>query len=195
MDADALKRVLTLATAVARYDQLRSRDTPAAAVADLDPAQVPATGPRRCRARSPLETPAFGVLIARKTRVWPAARGGFGPGGGCLVGPDRRGARQQQAVGLGGAHAPDRRDRPDLVRTDIDAGTEISTVRTGILMLLGLLLVVVGGTWTFQGLGYLSGSPMTGVAAWAIIGPLVAGLGVALVIVAVRGGRGKSPHS
>jgi hypothetical protein len=68
-------------------------------------------------------------------------------------------------------------------------------VRTGILMLLGLLLVVVGGTWTFQGLGYLSGSPMTGVAAWAIIGPLVAGLGVALVIVAVRGGRGKNPHT
>lgn len=68
-------------------------------------------------------------------------------------------------------------------------------MRTGILVVLGLLLVVVGGTWTFQGLGYLSGSPMTGVAAWAIIGPLVAGLGVALVIVAVRGRRGKSTHT
>jgi membrane associated rhomboid family serine protease len=68
-------------------------------------------------------------------------------------------------------------------------------VRTGMLLVLGLLLVVVGGTWTFQGLGYVTGSPMTGVAAWAIIGPLVAGLGVALVIVAVRGRRGKSPHS
>ncbi len=51
---------------------------------------------------------------------------------------------------------------------------------------LGALLVVVGGVWTFQGLGYLKGSPMTGVDTWAIIGPIVAGLGVALVIVAAR---------
>lgn len=68
-------------------------------------------------------------------------------------------------------------------------------MRTGMLVVLGLLLVVVGGTWTLQGLGYVTGSPMTGVAAWAIIGPLVAGLGVALVIVAIRGRRGKSPHA
>ena len=68
-------------------------------------------------------------------------------------------------------------------------------MRTGMLVVLGLLLVVVGGTWTLQGLGYVTGSPMTGVAAWAIIGPLVAGLGVALVIVAMRGRRGKSPHA
>lgn len=55
--------------------------------------------------------------------------------------------------------------------------------------MLGGVLVLVGGVWTLQGLGYLSGSPMTGVAAWAIIGPLVAGLGVALAIVGVRGQR------
>jgi hypothetical protein len=54
---------------------------------------------------------------------------------------------------------------------------------------LGAILVVVGGVWTFQGLGYLAGSPMTGVTAWAIIGPLLAGLGVALLIVGVRGPR------
>jgi hypothetical protein len=48
---------------------------------------------------------------------------------------------------------------------------------------LGVLMVVVGAVWTFQGLGYLEGSPMTGVALWAILGPIVAGLGVALAYV------------
>jgi hypothetical protein len=54
---------------------------------------------------------------------------------------------------------------------------------------LGLLMVVVGAVWTFQGLGYLKGSPMTGQRTWAIIGPVVAGLGVALAYVGVRGRR------
>ncbi|MGI8899584.1 MAG: hypothetical protein ACR2HA_01410 [Nocardioides sp.] len=55
-------------------------------------------------------------------------------------------------------------------------------------VLLGGLMVVIGAVWTFQGLGYLESSPMTGVEMWAIIGPLVAGLGMALVYVGLRGG-------
>ena len=55
-----------------------------------------------------------------------------------------------------------------------------------LFLILGALLVVVGAVWTFQGLGYLKGSAMTGVDTWAMIGPVVAGLGVALVIVAAR---------
>ena len=55
-----------------------------------------------------------------------------------------------------------------------------------LLLILGGLLVAVGAVWTFQGLGYLEGSAMTGVATWAIIGPIVAGLGVALMIVGAR---------
>lgn len=51
---------------------------------------------------------------------------------------------------------------------------------------LGVLLIIVGGIWTFQGLGVIKGSPMTGVELWAILGPLVAGLGVALLIVGLR---------
>lgn len=51
---------------------------------------------------------------------------------------------------------------------------------------LGALLLLVGAVWTFQGLGYLEGSPMTGVAVWAVVGPLVAGFGVALMIVGAR---------
>lgn len=52
---------------------------------------------------------------------------------------------------------------------------------------LGIVMVLVGALWTFQGLGYVGGSPMSGVDLWAILGPLVAGLGVALVVVAARG--------
>lgn len=57
---------------------------------------------------------------------------------------------------------------------------------------LGVLMAVVGAVWTFQGLGYLEGSPMTGIRTWAIVGPVVAGFGVALVIVGSRGRGG--PH-
>lgn len=52
---------------------------------------------------------------------------------------------------------------------------------------LGVLLAIVGVIWTLQGLGYLKGSSMTGESFWAIVGPIVAGLGVALGYVAVRG--------
>lgn len=59
---------------------------------------------------------------------------------------------------------------------------------------LGGLLALVGGVWTMQGLGYIDGSAMTDVAVWAIIGPIVAGIGVALMIVGFRGQRGDSPR-
>ena len=51
---------------------------------------------------------------------------------------------------------------------------------------LGVAMVLIGAVWTAQGLGYLEGSPMTGVQTWAIIGPLVAGLGVGLVLASAR---------
>ena len=50
----------------------------------------------------------------------------------------------------------------------------------------GVLMVLTGAVWTLQGLGYLEGSPMTDQTIWAILGPLVAGLGVGLVIVTAR---------
>ena len=59
-------------------------------------------------------------------------------------------------------------------------------MKKALLALLALGMVVVGTIWTFQGLGYLEGSAMTGVQTWAVIGPLVAGLGLALLIVVMR---------
>ncbi len=52
---------------------------------------------------------------------------------------------------------------------------------------IALVMVVSGAIFTFQGLGYLEGSSMTGDDTWAIIGPILAGLGVALGIVVVQG--------
>ena len=64
-------------------------------------------------------------------------------------------------------------------------------MRTGpvIGLVAALVMVVVGAVWTFQGLGYLEGSSMTGDDTWAIVGPIIAGLGVALGIVVVQNGR------
>jgi hypothetical protein len=42
--------------------------------------------------------------------------------------------------------------------------------------------------WTLQGLGVLGGSSMTGERFWAIVGPAVAGLGIALGFVLLTGG-------
>jgi hypothetical protein len=50
----------------------------------------------------------------------------------------------------------------------------------------GVVMVLTGAVWTFQGLGYLEGSAMTDQSIWAVLGPMLAGLGVALVIVAAR---------
>lgn len=50
----------------------------------------------------------------------------------------------------------------------------------------GVLMTLFGLLFTFQGLGYVEGSPMTGVDFWAIAGPAIAGLGVALVIVGLK---------
>ena len=54
---------------------------------------------------------------------------------------------------------------------------------------LGVVMVVVGGLWTFQGLGYVKGSSMSGNDTWAVVGPIVAGLGVALAYVGISRSR------
>jgi len=45
---------------------------------------------------------------------------------------------------------------------------------------LGALLLVVGALWFLQGIGVVGGSFMSGNTTWAIIGPIVALIGVAL---------------
>jgi len=53
----------------------------------------------------------------------------------------------------------------------------------------GVVMFLLGGLWTLQGLGYVGGSSMSGERFWAAVGPALAGLGVALVWVVARAPR------
>jgi hypothetical protein len=60
-------------------------------------------------------------------------------------------------------------------------------MRRGLLAGFGTLLTVAGVIFTLQGLGYIGGSVMTGVTLWAVAGPVIAVIGLAMVAVAFRG--------
>jgi hypothetical protein len=51
---------------------------------------------------------------------------------------------------------------------------------------LGAVLMVAGVIFTLQGFGDIGGSPMTGVTLWAVIGPIVAIIGLAAAITGLR---------
>ena len=57
-----------------------------------------------------------------------------------------------------------------------------STMSRPVTLVLGGILVVIGLIWFFQGIGVLGGSVMSGVVLWAVIGPIVAIAGVALIL-------------
>ncbi|QIM22740.1 hypothetical protein G7075_19000 [Phycicoccus sp. HDW14] len=61
-----------------------------------------------------------------------------------------------------------------------------------VALVVGGVLVLVGLLWTGQGLGWIGGSPMTGVTLWAVVGPVVV---VAGLLLALRGGRGRTPRA
>ena len=46
----------------------------------------------------------------------------------------------------------------------------------------GVLLIAVGLVWTLQGVGIIGGSVMSGSTMWAVIGPIVAIVGVYLIV-------------
>lgn len=48
-------------------------------------------------------------------------------------------------------------------------------------LLLGIVLILVGGVWGAQGFGWLKGSAMSDQTVWAVIGPVVALLGIWLI--------------
>ena len=56
----------------------------------------------------------------------------------------------------------------------------------GLAVTAGLVLAFAGLLFTAQGLGYVGGSSMSGNRTWSLIGPAIAGLGVALAIVILQ---------
>jgi drug/metabolite transporter superfamily protein YnfA len=58
-----------------------------------------------------------------------------------------------------------------------------------LLVAVGALITLVGLVWTLQGLDILGGSAMSGQTMWAVIGPIVAIIGIAVIVVARRGRR------
>lgn len=51
---------------------------------------------------------------------------------------------------------------------------------------IGVVAVLAGLVWTLQGLSVLEGSPMSGDSTWAIVGPIVAVVGMLVVLFALR---------
>jgi hypothetical protein len=57
--------------------------------------------------------------------------------------------------------------------------------RTG-MVIGGVVLIALGVLFTLQGLNYVGGSAMSGSTTWAVLGPVIALIGVALLVVGVR---------
>ncbi|MGC4771311.1 hypothetical protein ACLQ25_20370 [Micromonospora sp. DT44] len=62
-------------------------------------------------------------------------------------------------------------------------------MRGWLTLTLGLLAVVIGAVWTVQGLGYVSGSPMTDETLWVVVGPIVAAAGLVALWLGLRSRR------
>ncbi|OZM70174.1 hypothetical protein CFN78_26775 [Amycolatopsis antarctica] len=59
-------------------------------------------------------------------------------------------------------------------------------MKNGIVYVLGALLLAIGAVWGLQGVGVLTGSPMTGQKLWFGIGLLAVIAGAGLIAYGVR---------
>ena len=55
-----------------------------------------------------------------------------------------------------------------------------------ILRIIGVLLVLAGTVWFFQGINVLPGSFMTGQTPWAVYGTLAVVAGIVLIVLSIR---------
>jgi uncharacterized membrane protein YjjP (DUF1212 family) len=53
-------------------------------------------------------------------------------------------------------------------------------------LIIGVVLVLLGGVWFFQGIDAIGGSAMSGSSFWAIAGIVVVAVGIGLVLAARR---------
>ncbi|MGI4895358.1 MAG: hypothetical protein ACRYF3_09615 [Janthinobacterium lividum] len=54
---------------------------------------------------------------------------------------------------------------------------------------VGIVLIVAGILWLLQGLDVMGGSAMSGSSTWTIVGPIIAVLGIVLVVASRRRAR------
>jgi hypothetical protein len=59
-----------------------------------------------------------------------------------------------------------------------------------VLIVFGAVFLLFGAVWTLQGLDVLGGSAMSGVTIWAIVGPIVALIGIGMLVAGLRKARG-----
>ncbi|GAA1747761.1 hypothetical protein [Agromyces humatus] len=58
-----------------------------------------------------------------------------------------------------------------------------------VLVMIGAIVALMGVIFMFQGFGVIGGSAMSGSTLWAVLGPIIALAGIALVVVGLRRGR------
>ena len=58
-----------------------------------------------------------------------------------------------------------------------------------VMILLGVLVALAGLLFTLQGVGAVSGSPMSNTTTWSILGPIIALIGIAIAFAGWRARR------
>jgi hypothetical protein len=62
-------------------------------------------------------------------------------------------------------------------------------MKKGLLIVVGVIVALAGLLFTLQGLSVLGGSAMSGKTLWAILGPVIAIVGLIVASIGVRQGR------
>jgi hypothetical protein len=55
-----------------------------------------------------------------------------------------------------------------------------------VLITIGVIVALLGLLFTLQGLGVVGGSAMSGSTLWALLGPIIAIVGIVLVVLGLR---------
>lgn len=66
------------------------------------------------------------------------------------------------------------------------AGKEAAVMKRVLFVGVGLLLMLAGVIFALQGAGVIGGSSMSGVTLWAVVGPVIAIVGLAMAVVGLR---------
>jgi hypothetical protein len=66
-------------------------------------------------------------------------------------------------------------------------------MKKGLLIVVGVLVALAGVLFTLQGLNVMGNSAMSGKTIWAVLGPVIAIVGLIVATVGVR--QGRSAHA